>query len=87
MFRITSEITKQVFPMTLNIDDSRFRNGLETLRKLSVAADAARAQGGIAGAIKRAGYGIAAGVTFVRLYCLPTQPNALPVDMRVAPAW
>ena len=87
VFRITSEITKQVFPLTLNIDDPRFRNGLERLRKLSVAAEAARAQGDIVGAVKRAGYGIAAGLTFVRLYCLPAQPNRLPVDIRVAPAW
>ena len=87
VFRITSEITKQVFPLTLNIDDPRFRNGLERLRKLSVAADAARAQGGIIGAVKRAAYGIVAGATFVRLYCLPAQPNRLPVNVRVAPAW
>lgn len=87
VFRITSEITKQVFPLTLNIDDPRFRSGLERLRKLSVATEAARAQGGIVGAVKRAGYSLAAGATFLRLYCLPAQPNALPVDARVAPAW
>lgn len=87
VFRITSEITKQVFPLTLNIDDPRFRDGLERLRKLSVATEAAREQGGIVGALKRAGYSIAAGATFVRLYCLPAQPNELPVDARVAPAW
>ena len=87
VFRITSEITKQVFPLTLNIDDPRFRSGLERLRKLSVATEAARAQGGIVGAVKRAGYSMAAGATFVRLFCLPAQPNALPVDARVAPAW
>jgi magnesium-protoporphyrin IX monomethyl ester (oxidative) cyclase len=87
VFRITSEITKQVFPLTLNIDDPRFRNGLERLRKLSVATEAAREQGGIVGAVKRVGYSLAAGATFVRLYCLPAQPNELPVDARVAPAW
>lgn len=87
VFRITSEITKQVFPLTLNIDDPRFRNGLERLRKLSVATEAAREQGGIVGAAKRAGYSLAAAATFARLYCLPAQPNALPSELRVAPAW
>ncbi len=87
VFRITSEITKQVFPLTLNIDDPRFRNGLERLRKLSVATEAAREQGGVVGAVKRVGYSMAAGATFLRLYCLPAQPNALPAELRVAPAW
>ncbi len=87
VFRITSEITKQVFPMTLNIDDPRFRAGLERLRKLSVASDATRAHGGVLGAIKRIGLNVAAAAIFVRLYCLPAQPNQLPADIRVAPAW
>ena len=87
VFRITSEITKQVFPMTLNIDDPRFRAGLERLRHISVAGDAARAQGGLLGGIKRLGLTLAAGAIFVRLYCLPAQPNALPENPRVAPAW
>ncbi|KNZ32867.1 MAG: magnesium-protoporphyrin IX monomethyl ester cyclase [Methylibium sp. NZG] len=87
VFRITSEITKQVFPLTLNIDDPRFRSGLERLRKISVANDAARAQGGVLGGIKRLGLSVAAGAVFVRLYCLPATPNALPVNPRVAPAW
>ncbi len=87
VFRITSEITKQVFPMTLNIDDPRFRAGLERLRKISIASDAARAQGGLLGGIKRLGLTVAAGATFVRLYCLPATPNALPANPRVAPAW
>ena len=87
VFRITSEITKQVFPMTLNIDDPRFRAGLERLRRISVTGDAARAQGGLLGGIKRLGLTLAAGAIFVRLYCLPAQPNALPENPRVAPAW
>ena len=87
VFRITSEITKQVFPLTLNIDDPRFREGLERLRKISVATEAARVEGGLIGGIKRAGLAVAAAATFVRLYCLPATPNHLPVDVRVAPAW
>ena len=87
VFRITSEITKQVFPLTLNIDDPRFRAGLERLRMISVAMEAAKARGGIGTPVKRVGLGIAAGITFVRLYCLPTVPNALPQNMRVVPAW
>ncbi len=87
VFRITSEITKQVFPMTVNLDDPRFRASLERLRDLSTRMDAATQRGGVMGRVRRLGLGLAAGVTFVRLYCLPTTPNALPQNMRVAPAW
>ncbi len=87
MFRITSEITRQVFPLTLNIDDPRFRAGLERLRHLSLAMEAAAAQGGVIGNLKKLGLGLAAGLTFVRLYCLPAHHHDLPQDMRVAPAW
>jgi magnesium-protoporphyrin IX monomethyl ester (oxidative) cyclase len=87
VFRITSEITKQVFPLTLNTDDPRFRAGLERLRLTSNAIDAARAQGGLIGGIKRIALSAVAGATFVRLYCLPVQSNALPVNVRVVPAW
>ena len=73
VFRITSEITKQVFPLTLDIDDPRFRAGLERMRRISVATEAAKAQGGLIGGIKRVGLGLAAGATFVRLYCLPVK--------------
>ena len=87
VFRITSEITRQVFPLTLNLDDPRFGAGLERLRRISVAMEAAAAQDGLLGGVKRAGLALAAGATFLRLYCLPATPNALPQDMRVAPGW
>jgi len=87
VFRITSEISKQCFPLTLDLDDPRFRAGLERLRRISVASDAAVAQGGVVGAVKRVGLGLAAGAAFVRLFLLPTRPNELPANPRVAPAW
>ena len=87
VFRITNEITKQVFPVTLNLDDPRFRAGLERMRLLALAIDAAKTQGGLMGAIKRLGLGVCAAVTFVRLYLLPTHNHALPADMRLQPTW
>lgn len=87
VFRITSEITKQVFPLTLNLDDPRFHAGLERLRHLSIAIDAARARGGFAGHVKRLGFTAAAGVTFVKLFLLPARHHALPENPRLRPAW
>nr|MCU0932774.1 magnesium-protoporphyrin IX monomethyl ester (oxidative) cyclase [Serpentinimonas sp.] len=87
VFRITSEITKQVFPLTLDIDNPKFRAGMERMRRISEAVEAAKAQGGVVGAVKRIGLGVAAGLTFLRLYTLPVVPNELPKDVRVAPIW
>ncbi|MGC4394590.1 magnesium-protoporphyrin IX monomethyl ester (oxidative) cyclase [Hydrogenophaga sp. T2] len=87
VFRITSEITRQVFPLMLDIDHPAFRAGMERLRRLGARAEAARERGGLAGALVRAGCGVAAAAVFARLYLLPTVPNTLPQQMRVSPTW
>lgn len=87
VFRITSEISKQVFPFTLDIENPRFLAGLERLRAIAASADAARAQGGAAALVKRAALGVAAAAAFVQLYLLPIKPNDPPQDVRLAPAW
>jgi magnesium-protoporphyrin IX monomethyl ester (oxidative) cyclase len=84
---ITSEITKQVFPLTLDLDDPRMRAGLNRLRRITAAIDEAKARGGLSGRLRRIGLSIAATLTFVRLYCLPTRPNELPTQVTMAPAW
>ena len=87
VFRITSEISKQVFPLTLDTDHPAFRAGMERLFELSQRVEAAKAQGGVIGMAKRALWGAAAGVTFLRLYLLPVKTHALPQTTRMAPAW
>jgi magnesium-protoporphyrin IX monomethyl ester (oxidative) cyclase len=87
VFRITSEISRQVFPLTLDIDHPAFRAGLERLSRLREAAARAKARGGVRGALARAGIAAAAVATFARLYLLPAKANALPRQIRVAPVW
>jgi magnesium-protoporphyrin IX monomethyl ester (oxidative) cyclase len=87
VFRITSEISKQVFPLSLDLENPRFRAGLERLRRIAVATAAAKAQGGISGALKRIALAAAATAAFARLYTLPVQRHALPEQVCMAPAW
>ncbi len=87
VFRITSEISKQVFPLTLDIDNPAFRAGLNRLYQISEGMARAKAQGGVVGLVKKASWGAAGLYTFARLYFLPTVANALPQSTRMAPAW
>ena len=87
VFRICSEISKQVFPLTLDIDDPRFRAGFDRLARITAAMSRAKVQGGLVGAVKRVGLGLAAGVTFAGLYFLPTARNEAPAAIRFVPAW
>ena len=84
---ITSQITKQIFPFTLNLDDPRFRRGLDRLAAIGAASAEARKRGGIVGLVKRAGCALAGAAVFARLYTLPVVSNRVPDNTRMAPGW
>jgi magnesium-protoporphyrin IX monomethyl ester (oxidative) cyclase len=87
VFRVTSEISRQVFPLVLDVENPVFRAGLERLWRITEAIAAAKARGGSVGRLKRIGLGAAAAVIFVRLYLLPAKHNVLPQRIALAPAW
>jgi magnesium-protoporphyrin IX monomethyl ester (oxidative) cyclase len=87
VFRITSEISKQVFPISLDIDHPAFRAGMERLLQLSQRMEAAKARGGLLGKLQQAGLAVAGAAAFARLYLIPVNHHELPRDVRVAPAW
>ena len=87
VFRITNEITRQVFPISLDIDNPAFRAGLEKLFGIQTAMTAAKAQGGIVGLIKQGVLSISGVVTFARLYFMPVKRHELPEQIRMVPAW
>ena len=87
VFRITSEITRQVFPFTLDIDNPRFAAGLEMLSETMRRFETAQAQGGLLNRLRMAGCVLKGFVTFAGLYLLPTVPNELPSQVRLTPAW
>ena len=87
VFDITTAISRQVFPLTLDTDDPRFRSGLETLLRIAKSSAAAKEQGGVMGRIKRAGLAVRGALVFARLYLLPTRANEAPSQVLAAPAW
>jgi magnesium-protoporphyrin IX monomethyl ester (oxidative) cyclase len=87
VFRITTEISKQVFPIMLDLENPAFKAGLDRLWRITEAREKAKSQGGLAGFAKGAALAVAAGAVLFRLYTLPTIPNELPAGVRLAPAW
>ncbi|MBI3348537.1 MAG: magnesium-protoporphyrin IX monomethyl ester (oxidative) cyclase [Burkholderiales bacterium] len=87
VFNITTEITRQVFPLSLDTDHPAFRVGLDRLCALSTTAERAKARGGLLGRLQQGACAVGAALCFARLYVLPTKQHPLPREMRVAPAW
>jgi magnesium-protoporphyrin IX monomethyl ester (oxidative) cyclase len=87
VFRITTEICKQVFPVTLDLENPAFLRGLERMRRITEGKKRARAQGGLLGALKTTALTADAAVTFLRMYMLPAKHEALPGQVRLAPSW
>ncbi len=87
VFRITTEITQQVFPIALDTDRPKFRAGLEKLFAISKNNDLAKKQGGIIGKLKQAWFVSQAFVVFSKLYMLPVKRQTLTTNVRMEPAW
>jgi magnesium-protoporphyrin IX monomethyl ester (oxidative) cyclase len=87
VFRLTTEISRQTFPLTIDFDNPRFQRGLDRLLHIARAMESAEAQGGFVGKVRKAALSGAAALAFARLYLIPSRRNALPSHIRLAPAW
>ncbi|MDR7101558.1 magnesium-protoporphyrin IX monomethyl ester (oxidative) cyclase [Croceicoccus sp. BE223] len=87
VFSICNQISRQIFPVELDIDDPFFRKGMDRLLAATRRIDEGRARGGIAGALMRVAGMAGAGVSFARLYLHRTRRNELPETIRLQPAW
>ena len=87
VFDITTQITRQVFPLALDTDAPRFRALLEKMRGISAGIDATQQQNGVGAAVRRLGLKLSAGLTFARLYLQPVKTTELPATVRLQPVW
>jgi magnesium-protoporphyrin IX monomethyl ester (oxidative) cyclase len=87
VFHLTNEITRQVFPLVLDVDHPKFRSGLERLRVINDKAAAIAKETGVGAKLKRLGLGLSAARTFAGLFLLRTKGNALPDTSRMQPVW
>ncbi len=87
VFRITQEISKQCFPVLLDVDHPAFLAGMQKLLAISERLTAAKAQKGVGGRLKQLALTGQAAVVIGRLFLLRPVQNELPSNVRVAPAW
>jgi magnesium-protoporphyrin IX monomethyl ester (oxidative) cyclase len=86
VFAITNEISKQCFPLQLDVENPKFWKGLDTLNEINVAMEDARGKG-LGARLRRAGLSARALAVFARLYMLPVKTSELPDSSRLQPAW
>jgi magnesium-protoporphyrin IX monomethyl ester (oxidative) cyclase len=87
VLHITNEITKQVFPITLNLDDPRFYECMNQMLALFQKMDVYKAKGGLVAKMMVPIMGIRVGLVFARAFFLPVRNHELPRNVRLAPSW
>ncbi len=87
VFHITTEISKQVFPVSLDLDNPAFRAGFEQLRRISEKTEALNSKPGLLSRLGKLGLQAQAAFTFARLYLMQPHKHAMPQDVRLAPSW
>jgi magnesium-protoporphyrin IX monomethyl ester (oxidative) cyclase len=87
VFRKTSTIARQVFPVELDIDHKRWLPNLRRMRDAFGLMDEGKKQGGLAGWIKAKRGAVIAAATFVALYTIPVIHREPPKNVRLEPAY
>jgi magnesium-protoporphyrin IX monomethyl ester (oxidative) cyclase len=87
VFQITTEITKQVFPVSLDLDNPAFRRGMDNMLRISRKMSALKAKPGTISKLRYVGLQAQAALTFVRLFLMSPKRHELPADVRLAPSW
>ena len=87
VFRITSEISRQVFPLEIDIDNPKFFALLEQLLVISDKAAERQAKGGLTAKLGKIATSVQAGWVFARLLMMPSKRNQLPENIRLAPSY
>ena len=87
VFRKTSAIARQVFPVELDIDHPAWIPNLKRIERAFRKIEAGHARGGFGGWLSKVTGGAQAGLAFVRLYTLPVRKNKLPASVRLQPMY
>ncbi|RBI73128.1 magnesium-protoporphyrin IX monomethyl ester (oxidative) cyclase [Roseovarius sp. TE539] len=87
VFTKTSEISRQVFPITLDIESPRWSAGLKRLQKANADLAHARQQTGPVALVRRTTAQLRAAAAFAGLYLIPARKHQVPESTRLEPAY
>ena len=87
VFQITLEISKQVFPVLLDLDNPVFKAGLERLTEIAALIEEKERKGGLRGRLAGFSLRVRAACILARLYFLKPKVNLLPEESRLQPVW
>lgn len=87
VFTKTSELTKQIFPITVDIDHPRWQSGLERMQKANADLARAKQESGPIAWLKRMSASARAASAFASLYFIPVKQHKVPVSTRLEPAY
>ncbi|NOD91944.1 magnesium-protoporphyrin IX monomethyl ester (oxidative) cyclase [Ruegeria sp. HKCCD4884] len=87
VFEKTSELSKQIFPITLDIDDPRWLKNCRALYRANADIAKAKERGGIAGKVAQLWGSLRAGRAFAALYFIPAKKHQVPAQTRLEPCY
>jgi magnesium-protoporphyrin IX monomethyl ester (oxidative) cyclase len=87
VFKITTAISRQTFPLEIDLDNPAFFAKLEKLRAIAEEAAANASKGGLAGRLAKLKTAVSAGLVFAQLLLMRSKANELPSNIRLAPTW
>ncbi|TDL78234.1 magnesium-protoporphyrin IX monomethyl ester (oxidative) cyclase [Palleronia sediminis] len=87
VFRKTSEIARQVFPVEIDIENPRFVRGCKRLDAAMRDMETAKRRGGAMGALGRVGAGARAAMAFASIYTMPARRTEPPASVRLQPTY
>ncbi len=87
VFAKTSELSKQIFPITLDIEHPRWKPSLRLMERSSRKIAAGSAAGGVSGFFQKTLGAAQAAYAFARLYTIPAVRHDVPAVTRLEPCY
>lgn len=87
VFSITNEISRQCFPVVIDIDNPTFRQGVDRLHRINASIAEIADATDVKSRVKRAWLSARAAAVFGRLFLLRPLDNTLPASSHLSPIW